>query len=483
MRAVSILAVISLLISPGTTAHQIVREAGRLTPSTQQMEWQREELTAFIHFGPNTFTGREWGTGKEHAQTFHPASLDTDQWARTLKSAGFKKVILVTKHHDGFVLWPTRYTQHSVKSSPLGRDVVGSFVTSAHKYGLLVGFYLSPADLYQAQPGGTFANRSALRAVTIPTLVAGDDRKPRQFFHFKLDQYNAYYLNELYELLTQYGPVEEVWFDGANPLKKSGRIERYDFDAWYAMVHALQPQAVIFPIDLNWVGNEDGQARTSQWSVVPLTAAPVADQSTHVVDPGSANLGSDVTLVDPRTRLLRWMPAECDVPLEAHWFWHPNQPPKSLAQLQSIYFHSVGRNCQLLLDVPPDQRGRIDDADVARLREFGDWLRATFTSNLARNATRHVDGKERGTMFTYNLTGPTTFTIIALQERIEDGQRIARFTVDARNAERWTTIAAGTTIGYKRLFQLSAPVTTTELRIRIQEARDTPELAGIGLYR
>ncbi len=486
MRVALVLALVWLLVTPGTPPQQVIRSAGQLTPNARQMEWQHEELTAFIHFGPNTFTGHEWGSGKEDPNVFDPSAMDTDQWMRSLKDAGFKKVILVAKHHDGFVMWPTRYTQHSVRSSRWRGghgDVVGDFVKSAHKYGLIVGFYLSPADLNQAQPGGVFANGSAVRPVTIPTLVPGDTRKPAQAFHFNLNAYNAYYLNELYELLTQYGPVEEVWFDGANPLRDQGRIEHYDFTAWYTMVHALQPKAILFPIDINWVGDEAGQARLSQWSVIPLTGPPVADQSTHVIDPGSPDLGDDATLTNPKTRMIRWMPSECDVPLEKGWFWHPDSPPKSLAALQEIYFASVGRNCQLLLDVPPDQRGLFDDADVSRLHEFGEWIRTQFAHDLAAGATRNDDSAGGLRTFSFMLPRAETFDIVALQERIEDGQRVARFVVEARTANGWEQIASGTTIGYKRLLQLPAPVTARVVRVKVLAARDRPELASLSLYR
>ncbi len=479
-------ALVSAFIAPGTPPQTIIRTAGRLAPAPRQLEWQREELTAFIHFGPNTFTNREWGTGREDPGVFRPADVDTDQWARTLHDAGFKKVILVTKHHDGFVLWPTRYTKHSITFSPwLGGhgDLVGAFVRSARKYGLLIGFYLSPADLNQALPGGTFANGSARKERTIPTLVPGDTRRPRRVFHFKLDDYNAYYLNELYELLTQYGPVEEVWFDGANPLKGSGRVQPYDFHAWFALVRALQPRAVIFPIDINWVGNENGQARLSQWSVVPLTAAPVADQSTHAVDPSSPELGSDATLTNPKTKLLRWMPSECDVPLERGWFWHPNAPPKSPAALQAIYYDSVGRNCQLLLDVPPDRRGRFDAADSSRLLALGRWVRSTFADDLTRGA--QMEARISGTrgVFTLSLPEPAAVRIIALQEQFSLGQRVEEFAVDAQAQGQWRTVARGTTIGYKRLLRLPGIIVASGVRVRVLSARDTPHLARIALYR
>ncbi|MGZ3498979.1 MAG: alpha-L-fucosidase [Vulcanimicrobiaceae bacterium] len=463
------------LVAPGQTSAQRAAKAAHVVPTPNQLEWQREGLTAFIHFGPNTFDGREWGTGAENPRLFDPSGVDTDQWMRTLRDAGFEKVILVTKHHDGFVLWPTRYTDHSVKASPWrnGRgDLVAEFVRSARKYGLAVGFYLSPADLYQARPGGAYANGSTARTATIPTLVTGDRRRPARVFHFKLDDYNRYYLNELYELLTQYGPVEEVWFDGANPLASSGRVEHYAFDDWYGMVHALQPHAVVFPIDVNWVGNELGEARTSQWSVLPFSGTPRPDQSTHVVDPGDPQLGSVATLMNPKTKLLAWTPSECDSRLEKTWFWHAHQPPKTLAELQDLYFTSVGRNCQLLLDVPPDTAGVFDAADVARLHEFGAWIRSEFGEPAAQRD---------GVLLT--LSKPVTFRTIELQERIADGQHIARFAVDAWSNGDWREIARGTTVGYERLLRLPAPVTSARVRVRILEARATPALARIALYR
>lgn len=482
MRALAVLALVSLLVAPGTSPQKIIQQAGTLAPDARQLAWQHEELTAFIHFGPNTYTNREWGTGKESPNVFNPSALDTDQWARTLKAAGFKKVILVAKHHDGFVLWPTRYTRHSVASSRWRGghgDLVGAFVRSAHKYGLLVGFYLSPADLYQAQPGGAYANRSAFTPRTIPTLVKGDTRKPVHVFHLRLDDYNTYYLNELYELLTQYGPVEEVWFDGANPLKDSGRVEPYDFSAWYKVVRTLQPHAIIFPIDINWVGNEQGLGRTSQWSVIPLTGPPMPDQSTHVLDPGSPDLGGDASLTNPKTKVLRWMPSECDVPLEEGWFWHPNAPPKSLPELQAIYVDSVGRNCQLLLDVPPDRSGRFDDADVNRIQQFGAWIRSTFSRDVAARSTQRAVGNT----VTVELARPASIHVLALQEDIRYGQRVSRFAIDARIHAEWNRVASGTTIGYKRLIVLPSPIVTSRIRIRVLDARDGAHLAHIALYR
>ncbi len=484
MRLAALLALATFWIGNSANPATTVRRAAQLAPAPRQLAWQREELTAFIHFGPNTYTGREIGTGTESPSLVDPADLDTDQWARTLKNAGFRKVILVTKHHDGLVLWPSRYTNHSIAHS-IWRgghgDVVRAFVDSAHRYGLAVGFYLSPADLHEALPGGRYADASAARAATIPTLQNGDPRRPKRLFHFRLDDYNRYYMNTLYELLTQYGPVEEVWFDGFNPLKN--RAQPYAFAAWYALVRALQPNAVMFAgPDLDWVGNEDGVARTTQWSVVAFTGAPVPNQTTALHDPGAPNLGGRNDLTDPRTRLLAWYPSECDARLEAGWFWHPHHPPKSLARLQSMYYTSVGRNCQLLLDVPPDASGRFDAADVGRVDEFGAWVHREFGHDLAARA--RSTRAQTGGMHTLAIALPTPvrFQTICLQERIEAGQRVERFAVEVRRGNAWRQIASGTTIGYKRLLRLAGPVTAQRLRVNVLQSRDTSQIARFSLY-
>ena len=458
--------------------------AAHVTPAPRQLSWQHEERTAFIHFGPNTYTGREVGLGTEPPSTVNPSHLDTDGWMHALHDAGFTKVVLVTKHHDGLVLWPTRYTNYSIARSTWrgGRgDIVKSFVDSAHKFGLGVGFYLSPADLHEAQPGGRYANGSVARDTTIPTLASGDTRHPAKTFRYKLDDYNAYYLNTLYELLTQYGRVDEVWLDGFNPTK---RKEPYAFDAYYSMIRTLAPNAVIFGgPDLNWIGNEDGVARETQWSTVAFaTGTPRPDQTTALRDPSSPKLGGRDDLADPRTRLVLWYPSECDARLENTWFWHPNQPPKSLAELQSMYFTTVGRNCQLLLDVPPDKSGQFDAADTARLREFGTWIHSEFGHGLAEFSKQSWSGNGTTGALTVTLSAPTKFRILALDEQIEHGQRVERFAVDALIDGSWKQIAQGTTIGYKRLLQLPKPLVAQRLRVRVLESRDTPEI-GLNVYR
>jgi alpha-L-fucosidase len=471
---VLLLTVWSLVVAPGANRQDVVRDAAHVTPAARQLAWQHEEFTAFIHFGPNTYTGREVGDGTESPSIVDPAKFDPDQWMRAFKDGGISKVILVAKHHDGMVLWPSRYTKHSIAYSRWRGghgDIVGDFVKAAHTYGIGVGLYLSPADIHEAASGGTYADGSKPRPTVIPTLVKGDTRRPSHFFHFVLDDYNRYYMNTLYELLTQYGPIQEVWFDGANPTSRS---EPYAFQDWYAMVRALQPNAVIFNgPDVNWVGNENGVARETQWSVVAFTTTgPPTPDSGELIDRSAPSIGGRSDLLDPRTRQLIWYPSECDAHIESTWFWHPNQPPKSLADLQKMYYESVGRNCQLLLDVPPDTDGLLDAADVARLHEFGAWIRSEFGHPLAEATGTEV-----------RLDDPVTTGTVGLQERIEDGQRVERFVVEAREIGAWHTIAQGTTIGYKRLLKLPRPITTSDVRVRILQSRDTPEIANLALYK
>ena len=468
-------------VHPNEPASAVIAAAGHVVPSPVQLRWQRRELTAFIHYGPNTYTGLEIGTGTESPNIVAPHRLDTDQWVRVLKNAGFSEIMLVTKHHDGLVLWPTRYSHYSVKYSTWrdGKgDIVGDFVKSAHKYGMAVAFYLSPADIHEGLAGGTYANGSKPKPVTIPTLVPGDTRRPARTFHFVEDDYNAYYMNTLYELLTQYGPVDEFFFDGFNPLKD--RKQHYAFDDWYKLVRALQPNAAMFGgPDVNWVGNEDGYARETQWSVVPFTAPPVPTQATHVLDPADPDAGNRASLVDPKTRLIQWYPSLCDARLEKTWFWHPDQPPKSLDDLEKMYYGSVGRNCVLILDVPPDQHGRFDDADVVRLGQFGAWLRAHLTHDLAAHVTSAPSSD--GTV--YDLHGAVRFQTIGLRENIAAGQRIEEFTVDAdAPGGGWQQVAHGTTIGARRLLRLDAPATAHRLRLRILQSRATPEPVRLALY-
>jgi alpha-L-fucosidase len=470
-------------VTPGLTRQQIIAAAARVAPTARQLRWQHEELTAFIHFGPDTYTGLEIGTGMERPDIVDPHHFDPDQWMRVLRAAGFKKVMFTTKHHDGFVLWPSRYTHFGIAASRwrAGRgDMVGAVVRAARRHGLAVAFYLSPADIHESFAGGTYANGSRPKPTTIPTLVAGDDRHPTHVYHFVVDDYNRYYLNELYELLTQYGPIDEVFLDGYNPLK--ARPEPYDFPAWYRLIRALQPGAVMFGgPDVNWVGNEDGVARQAQWSVVSFAAPPRPDQTTSIQDPTDPRAGDRASLLDSKVRELRWYPAECDARLESTWFWHPHQPPKSLAALTTMYDTSIGRNCQLILDTPPDKSGRLDAADVARLGEFGAWIRRHATDDLAagQRALRTADDS-----YVFTLARPVRFQTVGFAEDIARGQRVEAFDValDAGDGT-WRPLVVGQTIGYKRLLPLDGPHSATRVRLHVRAQRAPAGPITLHLYR
>jgi alpha-L-fucosidase len=301
-----------------------LQRAAAVVPHPRQLAWQRLEFIGFIHFGPNTFTDRAWGTGRESPGVFQPAELDARQWARVFKGAGMKQVILTAKHHDGFCLWPSRFTEHSVKNSPWrgGRgDVVSELSEACRQAGLKLGIYLSPADL-NAIERGVYGKTPAQRRV-IPAPVPGWTPRSGLTMEGTWDEYNAYFLNQLFELLTEYGDIGEVWIDGANP--KPGTGQTYAYADWYALIRRLQPDAVIFGKgpDVRWCGNEDGRGRESEWSVIPL---PVPPERFDWPDMTAADLGS-------RTRIrnapyLHWYPAEVDVSIRPEWFWHPSEDGK-----------------------------------------------------------------------------------------------------------------------------------------------------------
>jgi alpha-L-fucosidase len=503
-------------VSPTDTPAQIIAKAASVTPSSRQLAWQRLEQTAFLHFGVNTYDDRQVGTGTENPNIFQPTGLNTDQWVLALKNAGFKQAILTAKHHDGFLLFPSKYSSFSVASSSWaggGGDVVNSFTASAHKYGMKVGIYISPADLHEAQPGGRFANGSGRSSRTIPSdpseIVNG------RTFQVTADDYNAYFMNTLYELLTRYGTVDEVWWDGANP---TGANEPYDYTSWIQIVRALQPGAVMFQdIDVRWVGNEDGVGRPSEWSPLPYVgdAATAADRFVPpTTDPGAPDKASDAVLGQRRTdgssawNFLRWSPAECDTSMmNGGYFWFPGVTARSPAELSDIYYTSVGRNCQLLLNVPPDRDGVFDQTMLDALSAYGNTITSTFSQDLAAGATASndsgtanagghppnlaVDGnldtswQPTGTTggLVLDLGGTRTFDVVGVQEDLNIGMRTENFAVDAWNGTGWSQVASDTTIGHKKLIRLGSPVSTDRVRLRITAARAAPPVASVGLFR
>jgi alpha-L-fucosidase len=573
-------------IDPSDTPETIIAKAAGTVPRPGQVAWQERKVTGFTHFGMNTFTNREWGSGCEDETTFAPSDVDIDQWMRAYRAAGMKQVMLTAKHHDGFVVYPTRYTNHSVIASPWwyrggtpdraaqaaraeasearaadqsafwkirhagnvnpAGDILGTYLRAARRAGLKVGVYLSPADgaelphdwhatwvqqiVAKHDAGhslsteerstyddrtrtpsgmGRYGSTSPVTACTIPTLVPGDDRAKRvaagklPSFQVMADDYNAYYLNQLYELFTEYGPIDELWLDGANPWTSSGITESYDFTTWFKLIHVLSPDTVTFagPQGTRWVGNEAGTARLTEWSVTPATADPATAHGEGLLPRGAqvTDIGSDAAITAPGVRYLQWFPAEADVSIRPGWFWHATEQPKTAGQLVDLYQTSVGRNAVMLLNVPPNTDGRVDDADVASLTRFGETISKTYARNLlagaqpARLARTLTDqrlgsswsppgGSATGTL-ELHLPKATTFDQVWLGEDIRRGQHVQEFAIDVWAGTAWTQIASGTTIGYSRILILAAPNTTRRIRVRIQQSRAIPRLATLGLYR
>lgn len=432
--------------------------AGRVVPTSRQLAWQQLELTAFLHFGMNTFTGQEWGDGTEDPSLFVPADLDARQWVRTLRDAGFKLVIITAKHHDGFCLWPTETTRHSVASSSWrgGKgDVVGELRDACEEYGMRFGVYLSPWD----------RNASCY----------GDS--PR---------YNEFFAAQLTELLTRYGKVDEVWFDGACAEGPNGRKQEYDWETVYATIHRLQPEAVtaIMGNDIRWVGNESGLGRTTEWSATVL-APGGSRRSAEIneklgIDGMAADLGSRDMLA--KASEIFWYPSEVDVSIRPGWFYHADQDTqvKSLKHLVDIYFQSVGRNSQLLLNIPPDRRGHIHEADSVRLQEFAAYLRKAFADDRVRNG-EHLWQAEAGESREYELAPESRINTVLLQEDIARGQRVEAFTLEAHTPEGWRRVGEGTTVGYKRLLRIPA-VEADRLRLTVTGTRLRSRISRVGAF-
>ena len=442
----------------GATLEQKVDMAARLVPTPQQLEWQQMELTAFLHFGINTFTGREWGDGKENPALFNPTDFDAEQWVRSLKEAGFKMAILTAKHHDGFCLWPTKTTGHSVAASPWkdGKgDVVRELRDACDKYGIKFGVYLSPWD----------RNASCY----------GDSPK-----------YNEFFIEQLTELLTNYGEVHEVWFDGANGEGPNGKKQEYDWTAILSTIRRLQPRAMtaIMGDDVRWVGNERGLGRETEWSATVLTPGTYArceEQNKALgVKATSKDLGGRDMLVNAKE--LFWYPSEVDVSIRPGWFYHQQEDNqvKSLKHLTDIYFKSVGYNSVLLLNIPPDQRGRISDADVNRLKEFADYRKEIFADNRVKGGLKAWTARPGDTRV-YQLKPKSEINVVMLREDISKGQRMEAFAVEALTADGWKEIAKGTTVGYKRLIRIPA-VEARQLRVKVDACRLAANISEVAAY-
>lgn len=459
-------------------------------PTARQMRVQEMEFYAFFHFTINTYTNLEWGEGTEDPAIFNPVKMDARQWIRAIKAAGMKGAILTCKHHDGFCLWPSKYTDHSVASSPYKDghgDIVREVADACREEGLAFGVYLSPWDRHEK----TYGQGKA---------------------------YDDYFINQLTELLTEYGPLFSVWFDGACGEGPNGKKQEYDWYRYYDLIRRLQPEAAINICgpDIRWCGNEAGYTRESEWSVVParlIKAEETAKKSQQTDDTAfrereitamDQDLGSREVLENEEK--LVWYPSEVDMSIRPGWFYHTAEDERvhSLERLLNVYMNSVGGNCTFLLNVPPTTEGLIHENDVKRLEELGNAIRERFAHNLAEKAVFSSDccdgehtaecmhehgydtyfATEDGvnqTEITVDLPEETLVSYVVLQENILLGQRIEKFRIIAEENGEEKEVYSGTTVGYKKIAALN-PVKTKKLKIQVTDARVSVTLSFLGIY-
>ena len=427
----------------------------RPVPTPAQLAWQRDELALFLHFGVNTFTDREWGDGKEDPQIFAPTSLDARQWARAARAAGFRMMILTAKHHDGFCLWPSQVTKHTVAASPFRGgtgDVVREFVDACRAEGLKAGLYCSPWD--RNSP------------------VYGDS--PR---------YNDFFCDQLTELLTRYGRIDEVWFDGANGEGPNGRKQQYDWPRFWSLVRRLQPNAVMFSDagpDVRWIGNERGSAGETNWSTMNPDAVPY---------PGADGPGIIAALQNGDADGTVWRPGETDVSIRPGWFYHPAEDAKvkTVDDLVDLYFTSVGRNSKLLLNVPPTRAGLLHEIDVERIRQIQPSVaRLMAGGDVTRGRETWWRTPSNGSAICeIDLGREVNVSIADFSENIMKGQVVSRYTLEGTmdgSAKRWEVLSRGTTIGYRKLDRF-APTRVRGLRLTLETVAPLSEPPRVKVYR
>lgn len=437
-------------------------------PSKSQLEWQKLEYYAFAHFGMNTFTDHEWGEGRAPATEFNPTDFNAEQWAKVVKDAGMKGIIITAKHHDGFCLWNSKTTEYSVKNSKWrdGKgDVLKDLSEACKKYGLKFGVYISPWD--------------------------------RNHPLYGMPAYNKVYKDQWREILTNYGELFETWLDGANDGKK--RMV-YDFNGFWNTIREVQPNAIIFSdagLDARWVGNEKGFAGETNWSTRDNEGTfPGFYESEAILNVGDENGTS-------------WIPAECDVSIRPGWFYHKEEDAKvkTVSQLMDIYYGSVGRNCNLLLNIGIDKRGLVNEIDAKRLTEFKKARETAFKTNLATGkiTADNIRGKSKifgaekvsdnnfdtywatddgvtKASLTLDFGKETEFNRLLLQENIALGQRVKKFSVQIWNGRDYETISQNTTIGYKRILRFPT-VKTTKVKIIIEDAKASPTISTLEIYK
>ena len=439
---------------------EFMKAAAHVKPSARQMAWYDTEFYAFVHFTVNTYTDLEWGLGNEDEKIFNPYDLSCDEWVEAVKSAGMKGLVLTAKHHDGFCLWPSKYTEHSVKNSPWKNgqgDVVRECAEACRRGGIKFGVYLSPWD--------------------------------RNSKYYGTPEYNDYYCSQLTELLTNYGELFMVWFDGACGEGPNGKKQVYDFERYIALIRKYQPNACIFNDhgpDVRWCGNEAGQARREEWAVVPSELCFRSEVQT-----GPGPLEGDLSFlynsdqeIGELGRILYskglvFTGAEIDMSIRPGWFYHANEEPHSLDRLFRTYVNSCGANTSFNLNVPPMPSGRFDPRDIARLKELGEALENAFgeSKKVPVTVTRIDTGSDTQAKFEIRLPEKTSVRFVNLMENIAEGQRIESFRLLANGQ----CIYNGHTVGHRKLCWVNAECDA--LTLFITGARDTVDMREIGVYR
>lgn len=450
------------------------KKAVSIRPSRRQVLWQETEFYGFIHFSINTFTERQWGDGSESPLLFDPSDLNTEEWVKTVKDAGMKGLILTCKHHDGFCLWPSQSTEHTLKNSPYNNgsgDIVKEVSEACMKYGIKFGVYLSPWDRHEK----TYGQGQA---------------------------YNDFFCSQLSELVTQYGELFSVWFDGACGEGENGKVQTYDWERYYEIIRTAQPDACISVCgpDVRWCGNESGTTRDQEWSVVPeilkdaekvMESSQKDDQHSKFMQKhisSSEKLGDRETLQKFENWI--WYPCEVNLSIRPSWFYtkEEDNQVKTVQELLDYYYRSVGGNATMLLNIPPDKRGKIHEHDSSVLNELGTKLKAEFEQNLmikARSSKKWSSRKK--TIDQYNqieieFESGQSISCLVIQEQIQKGQRIEKFKFEVCRDGDFQTVFEGTTVGYKKICRFKS-INGKSFRLSILSSRDIPIIKSIQLYK